>query len=176
MQHIVANLSTLEQYLKVQKETPEILRPERCPSCGKAGLWPHGSYDRKAERDSGAHEPVHIPRFFCPNCHKTCSSIPEFMSSRRWYMWSIQQAAMVLVLAGKSIAAVAKEIVLSRHTVSRWMGRLKERFRLHKDVLCQHFIDLGRADNFAGFWADCFSKIPLSKAMLFCHVAGVNIP
>jgi hypothetical protein len=44
------------------------------------------------------------------------------------------------------------------------------------DVLCQHLIDLGRTDNFAGFWSACLSKIPLSQAMLFCHVAGVNIP
>ena len=175
MQNIVPNITTLEQYLKAQKETPEIFRPDHCPNCGKAGLWPHGSYDRK-DRDSGTNEPIHILRFFCQNCHKTCSSIPEFMSPRRWYMWSIQQAAMALVLAGKSIALVAKEIVLSRHTVSRWMGRLKERFRFHKDVLCQHFIDLGRTDDFAGFWPACFGRIPLSQAMLFCHVAGVNVP
>jgi len=176
MQHIVANLTTLEQYLKAQKETPEIFRPDRCPSCGKEGLWIHGSYDRKADRSSGSHDPIHIFRFLCPWCHKTCSSIPELISPRRWYFWCIQQAALALVLAGESIAAVAREIVLSRHTVSRWMGRLKERFRFHKDVLCQHFINLGRTDDFAGFWPACFSKIPLSQAMLFCHVAGVNVP
>jgi transposase-like protein len=176
MQHIVANLNTLKQYLKAQKETPEIFRPERCPNCGKTGLWGHGSYDRKADRSSGVHDPVHISRFFCSHCHHTCSTLPEFMSPHRWYLWRIQQAAIVLVLAGKSIASVAKEIVLSRHTVNRWMGRLKERFRFHKDVLCQNLIDLGRTDDFAGFWSACFSKIPLSQAMLFCHIAGVNIP
>ena len=176
MQNIVPNLTTLAQHLKAQKETPERFRPVRCPSCGKAGLWDHGHYDRKADRASGAHDPIHIPRFFCQHCHKTCSTLPECISPRRWYLWCIQQAAMVLVLTGKSIAAVAREIAPSRHTISRWMGRLKERFRFHKDVLCQHITDLGRTDNFAEFWSACFSETPLSQAMLFCHVAGVNIP
>jgi len=91
-------------------------------------------------------------------------------------LWRIQQAAIALVLVGRSIAAVAREIAPSRHTISRWMERLKERFRFHKDVLCQHITDLGRTDNFAEFWSACFSEIPLSQAMFFCHVAGVNIP
>lgn len=176
MQNIVPNLTTLAQYLKAQKETPELFRPTRCPSCGKTGLWIHGYYDRKADRAPGAHDPVHIFRFFCPWCNCTCSVLPECISPRRWYLWCIQQAAMVLVLTGKSIAAVTREIAPSRHTINRWMERLKERFRLHKDVLCQHITDLGRTDNFAEFWSACFSETPLSQAMLFCHVAGVNIP
>jgi transposase-like protein len=175
MQKIVPNLGTLEQYLKAQKNTPEIFRPERCPNCGMKVLWGHGSYDRKADRSSD-HNPVRIFRFFCPFCHCTCSVLPEYISPRRWYLWSIQQAAIVLVLSGKSIAATARAIASSRHTISRWMGRLKERFRFHKDVLCQHITDLGRTGNFAEFWLACFNKIPLSQAMLFCHVAGVNVP
>lgn len=176
MRHIVANLTTLDQYLKAQKETPAIFRPERCPSCGKEGLWIHGSYDRKADRSSGSRDLIHIFRFFCPSCNCTCSVLPECISPDRWYLWHIQQAAIVLVLAGKSLAAVAREVVPSRHTISRWLGRLKERFKFHKDVICQHFIDLGRTDNFADFWSACLSKIPLSKAMLFCNAAGVTIP
>lgn len=176
MQNIVPNLTTLEQYLNAQKEAPGIFRPERCPSCGKEGLWIHGCYDRKADRSSGSHDPVHIFRFFCPWCNCTCSVLPECIPPYRWYLWRVQQAAIILVLFGKSIAAVAKAITPSRHTISRWMERLKERFRLHKDVLCQHLIDLGRTGDFTEFWSACFSKIPLSQAMLFCHIAGVNIP
>jgi hypothetical protein len=81
--------------------------------------------------------------------------LPEEIPPRRWYLWSIQQAAIVLTLAGKSLTAVAKEVAPSRHTVSRWLGRLKERFRFHKDVLCQHVIDLGRTDNLVDFWLAC---------------------
>ena len=176
MRNIVPNLTTLEQYLKAQKETPGIFRPERCPNCGKAGLWNHGSYNRKADRASGVYNPVQIPRFFCSHCRHTCSILPKFISPHRWYSWSIQQAVMVLIFTGNSVVAVAKKIVLSRHTVSRWIERLKERFRFHKDVLCQHFTDLGRSDNFADFWSACFCKVSLSQAMLFCHIAGVNVP
>jgi hypothetical protein len=81
-----------------------------------------------------------------------------------------------LVLAGKSLTATAKESIPSRHTISRWLGRLKERFRFHRDALCQHFIDLCYTEDFAGFWLACFRKIPLSQAMCFCNVAGVSVP
>ena len=102
--------------------------------------------------------------------------MPECISPKRWYLWNLQQAAIVLVLAGKSLTATAKKVTPSRHTISRWLGRLKERFRLYKDVLTRHFIDLGRTDDFAGFWLACFKKIPLSQAMCFCNAAGVDIP
>jgi transposase-like protein len=177
MRAIVPDILKLEQYLVVQKETPERIRPARCPNCGNGGMWCHGHYDRKADRASiKPHNPVHILRFFCPCCDKTCSVLPECISPRRWYLWSIQQAAIALVLAGNSLATTAKKFVLSRHTINRWMGRLKERFRFHKDVLCQQFIDLGRTDDFVGFWLACFSKMPLSQAMRLCNVAGVVIP
>ena len=176
MHNIVPSIPTLDQYLTIQKEEPERFRPDKCPYCGKAGLWSHGHYDRKADRIDGSHNPVIIPRFFCPSCHKTCSVFPECISPRRWYLWSLQQVALVLVLAGKSLTATAKKVTPSRHTISRWLGRLKERFRLHKDALTRHFIDLGRSSDFTGFWLACFKKISLSRAMCFCNAAGVDIP
>jgi hypothetical protein len=75
-----------------------------------------------------------------------------------------------------SLTATAKKVIPSRHTISRWLGRLKERFRLHKDVLTGHFIDLGRSSGFTEFWSACFKKIHLSQAMCFCNAAGVDIP
>lgn len=176
MRNILLNIPEIDQYLKAQKEQPETLRPPNCPNCGKEGLWHHGHYDRKTASASSSREPVHIYRFFCPHCHKTCSTLPECISPHRWYLWKIQQMAAALVFAGKSFRTIAKTIAPSRHTISRWMGRLKERFRLHKDALCQHFIDLGGIDNFVGFWLSCFSRISLSQAMCFCNAAGVKIP
>ncbi len=179
MQSIVPEILALDQYLKVQKEEPERFRPSYCPCCGKAGLWCHGHYDRKADRSSTSmdtHNPVPIFRFFCPYCNCTCSVLPECIPPKRWYLWNIQQIAIALVLAGKSLAAIAKEITPSRYTVNRWLIRFKERLRFHKDVLCQHFINLGRTNNFADFWSSCLKKILLSQAMRLCHVAGVNIP
>lgn len=54
---------------------------------------------------------------------------------------SNRSIALVLVLVGKSLTATAKKVIPSRHTISRWLRRLKERFRPHKDVLTRHFID-----------------------------------
>lgn len=176
MYNILANILGLDQYLKIQEENVELLRPSVCPHCKKAGLWCHGVYERKSSRTSGNHDLVCVFRFFCPHCHRTCSTLPEYMSPRRWYLWDVQQMAMALFFAGKSLTAIAKTIAPSRHTISRWLGRLKERFKLHKDTLCQHFMDLGRTDDFVGFWSACFRKISLSQAMYFCNVAGVNIP
>lgn len=178
MRNIVPEIQALDQYQKLKKEEPECFRPACCPGCGKAGLWRHGHYGRKADRQntSATLNPVSILRFFCQHCGKTCSTLPECMPSRRWYLWSIQQAALARALAGKSFSAIAKEVMLSRHTVSRWLTRLKARLRLHKDALCQRFNDLGRTHDFSGFWLACLKKIPLSQAMRICHATGVTIP
>jgi transposase-like protein len=176
MRNIVLNIPDIDQYLKAQKEKPEILCPSNCPNCGKAGLWHHGHYDRKTARTSSSHDPVHIFRFYCPHCHKTCSTLPEYIPPRRWYLWNIQQTSAALVFAGKSFRAIARSIAPSRHTVSRWIRRLKERFKLHRDTLCQHIIDPGGIDNITGFWLACFNKISLSQAMCFCNAAGVDVP
>lgn len=176
MRNIVLNIAEPDQYLKKQKEGSGALRPPNCPSCGKAGLWGHGGYDRKASRASSNHDLVRIFRFFCPYCHKTCSTLPEYIPPQRWYLWSMQQVAITLVCAGKSFRAIAKSITPSRHTISRWIERIKERFRLHRDVLCQHISELGSIDNHAGFWLACFNKISLSQAMCFCNAAGVKVP
>jgi transposase-like protein len=179
MVNIVPEILTLNQYQKLNKEQLKLLRPVACPHCGMKGSWIHGCYGRKADRQNTSKNtlnPILVRRFFCPHCGKTCYVLPECISPRRWYLWRMQQIALLLVLSGKSLSAIAKEITPSRHTVSRWLERFKERLRLHKDVLCQHFSDLGRAHSFADFWTACIGKISLSKAMYFCHVAGVTIP
>jgi len=35
-----------------------------------------------------------IPRFYCPNCHHTCSRLPACLSPRRQYWWKRQQAVL----------------------------------------------------------------------------------
>jgi hypothetical protein len=103
--------------------------------------------------------------------------IPECIPPRRWYLWNdFQQVAIAAVLIGKSFNAIAEKIAPSRHTVSRWINWLGEQFSTHADVLRQHITDLGRFSAFEDFWPACFKKISLSKAMLLCNAAGVNIP
>ena len=183
MRHIVPDILLLQQHLlalKVEAEK-ERYRYKYCPFCGAPGLWCHGHYDRKAVRNdteevAGTKNPIPIPRFFCPKCKKTCSSLPECIAPQRWYLWSVQQAALMLILTGKSLAKIAKELKLGRHTVSRWIARCKERFRLHYDVLCNHFAELGRTADFTEFWQRCCNKIRLSRAMYLCNISGVNVP
>ena len=176
--HIIANIASLIQYIKTLKNTPGFLRLENCPCCGKASLWRHGFYPRKASRGESneSPNPILIQRFFCPDCKKTSSVLPECIPPRRWYLWDIQQAALLLLLAGKSLNAAAKEIMPSRHTIKRWLTRLKKQFPLHKDVLCSHFIRLDRAVDYIDFWKIFFKDNLLSAAMRLCHVTGVLIP
>jgi hypothetical protein len=82
----------------------------------------------------------------------------------------------MLILAKTTFKAAAIAVAPSRRTISRWTARFTERFHLHKDVLCGHFIDLGRNIGLADFWQACLNKISLAQAMRLCHVAGVPVP
>lgn len=177
MTWILSDILSLTQYL-VTVQMKEFSDTGRCPHCGNATLWHHGYYYRKPDRstDTQSLNPLPIQRYFCPNCKKTCSALPECLPPRRWYLWQIQQAALTLLLAGKSMRAIAQEITPSRRTIGRWSTRFKEQFHLHKDVLCGHFIDLGRNIGLSDFWRACLNKISLSHAMRLCHVAGVPVP
>lgn len=175
---ILSDIVSLRQYIMIF-EKKEFADNERCSHCGKSGLWRHGSYARKADRTSKPREslnPILIQRYYCPSCRKTCSVMPECIPPHRWYLWSIQQAALTLLLAGKSLRAIAQEIAPSRRTVGRWINRFKEQFHFHKDVLCTHAVDLGRTTGFTDFWQACFGQMSLAQAMRLCHVAGVFIP
>ena len=182
MRYIVPEVVSLLQHLTLLKINQELYRYERCPHCGLLGMWRHGHYDRKSVRQSRSEgseqitNPIPIYRFFCPGCKKTCSTLPECIAPRRWYSWSVQQAVLLLSLAGNSLSKIAKKHSLSRCTVRRWMARCKERFRQHKDALCNHFPELGRTAGFADFWQSCCGKMALSRAMYFCNVSGVDIP
>lgn len=175
--HILAGIMSLLQYKQSQELNQN--RLERCLCCGLAYPWLHGCYPRKSDRSSNQDEslnPILIQRYYCPGCRQTCSVLPECLPPRRWYLWEIQQIAMMLTLNGTSFNTTAKQIAPSRHTISRWMARLREKFCFHKDVLCGHFINLGRNCGIDDFWKACLNKISLAQAMRLCHVAGVPVP
>jgi transposase-like protein len=177
MQSILAGIMSLLQHKESHKLKQQ--RLERCLCCGRPFPWLHGCYPRKADRSGSQEEslnPILIQRYYCPGCRRTCSVLPECLPPHRWYLWKVQQIALIPVLTGTSFEAAAKEIAPSRHTISRWAERLAEQFHLHKDVLCGHFIDLGRNIGLADFWQACMIKIPLAQAMRLCHVAGVPVP
>ena len=180
MNVILAGITSLLQYLNLFVEQKSIWsHPRCCPSCGKSGLWLHGCYPRKANRSDNQDQlsnPISIQRYYCPACRKTCSLLPECLPPRRWYLWEVQQSALILVFSGLSFNAAAKKVAPSRHTISRWAARLTEQFRLHKDILCGHIIDLGQRTGVHDFWQACLNKISLAQAMRLCHVAGEIVP
>lgn len=179
MLHILPRILSLCQYRYEIDQKPEQNRPAKCEYCGKKHPRRHAQYQRKTERDSssaGLRSPLFIQRYYCAACGRTTSALPECIPPRRWYLWEIQQCALVLSLLGKSAYAIAKEIIPSHHTISRWVARFHEQFILHKDTLCVHFSELGRTSDLAEFWQACFDKITLGAAMRLCHVAEVFIP
>jgi len=176
---IIAGLLSLNQYVEVLKNAPDACRLEKCLCCGKANPWHHGGYQRKADRSNSGNislNPIVIQRFFCPDCHHTFSVLPECIPPRRWYLWEVLQAALLLSITGISLRAVASKSIPARHTIKRWTTRFEEQFCQHKDILCNYFTELGRTINFSSFWESCLRHIPLSKAMQLCHASGATIP
>ena len=176
---ILPEITTLTQYLfQTENSKSDIFDNIRCVHCGCDKLWKHGWYYRKADRDNHATEslnPIPIQRFLCLSCKKTCSALPECIPPRRWYLWKIQQIIFALFLIGKTIYAIAKDSIPSRYTIRRWIINFKKQFELHKSVLCQHFVNLGRTKDFTDFWCRCFKDISLAQSMRICNVAGVSI-
>ena len=181
MPFIVPNIDTIKQYLNLLTEQgPSAFRPDCCPTCGKLGLWCHGTYPRKADRlNSGSESlnPIPICRFMCSRCNHTCSSLPECIPPRRWYLWIVQSAAWVLMLIQFSLRRIASILPPARHTFSRWGNRFTLSFKMHVFHLCSRFSDLGASSaSMATFWGACLKDMTLSHAMYWIHHAGGKIP
>lgn len=179
MNTILADIVSLAQYLKILREDPDRCRLEYCCHCGRAGPWHHGCYTRKADRSktpSSSLNPVPILRFFCPDCHRTSSVLPECVPPRRWYLWDCQQAIFLSVLMGKSVYAIVQSVLPSRHTLYRWLQRFHEQFQAHQAVLHSHTVCFNQSPCFSDFWQAVLKIFSLGQAMRLCHVAGVFIP
>ncbi len=168
---IIADILSLTQYIKTNIESSLIL----CVYCNCSNLWRNGTYSRKADRE-GKLNPIVIQRYYCCGCHKTFSVLPECISPRRWYLWSIQQTAWLMVLSGQSIRSISALLKPSRRTIARWRDWFMDKLIVHRDTLCNFFSELGRAVGLEGFWQACLEQMPLSKAMRLCHESGVIIP
>lgn len=176
---IISGIISLCQHLNRQQLTPEDYRPERCSPCGMSGLHCHGFYVRKANRravEFETDEMIAIPRFRCPHCYVTCSSLPEAIPPRRHYLWCWQQLVLVSLLGGMSLNAVAKQVRPSRKTIKRWFDRFKSRFALDAAALRNRFAELGRCDGFSELWQTGLTQMSLSSAMYHIHDSGTSIP
>ena len=181
MVHILADILTLIQYKnEVEDGFKEKYRPERCEHCGKRKVWCHGSYPRQAagrrNQSDSVLNPLKIQRYYCVSCCRTMSVLPECLPPHRWYLWSVQQAALLLVLSGTSIYKVAQISAASRHTLARWMSRFKEQLLVHRDALGCIKSSLSRTAGFYSFWGSCLKLMSLSEAIRLCHVSGVVVP
>jgi hypothetical protein len=181
MSGILAKITSLGQHIQHFHDNPEDYRPSQCPYCHKSGVWAHGCYKRAVDRDEKTRtrdllDPVPIPRFLCPHCGKTCSTLPECIPPRRWYLWVIQQAALLSLLAGESLPPRKPSKRPGRSTIKRWWNGLKEDFHLHADTLRAQDSELGRVSGFLEFWQECLGKMSLSEAMYLLHKGGLIIP
>lgn len=175
---IVAGISSLAQHLQQLNTNPEAYRPERCPYCGCITLWGHGCYYRHPDRTNNSRNtlnPIPILRFICARheCGKTSSVLPECIAPRRWYMWSVQQAMLVLLLTDK---LVTEQTYPYPRTVWRWWTRLKDCFDIHRYHLANWDSHLGQYASAMIFWAAIFLQRPLSKVMLILNQQGVVVP
>lgn len=179
MLYIVPNIQSLVQYLETLKTESEKYKIEKCPTCGHCVLWHHGQWYRKADRENptgSSLNPIPILRFYCPVCHHTSSALPECIPPRRWYLWSVQCAVMLMVFSGVTIYKASQAVLPSRWTIRRWLLRLKNQFSLHSVQLRSLWSWLGYCTSLREFWSAVVGHAPFSTAMRILHDQGVAVP
>jgi transposase-like protein len=177
---ILPGIASLAQHLQHLASRSEDYRPVRCPGCGRSGVWCHGFYTRKADRSAppgSSLNPIPIPRFYCSGCRRTCSTLPECLPPRRWYLWVVPQALVLLLCAGGSLAAASRVLAPSEATLGRWWRRLRARFPEQVFALRHRYPDLGRVpEEPLSFWRACLASMTFAHAMGCLHQGGIAIP
>ncbi len=179
MCRILPAIDSLDQHLYQLEHHPDAYRSEHCPHCGLGGIWCHGYYFRKADREGadGIYlDPVPIPRYYCRHCTRTCSRLPSGIAPRRWYLWAVQQTVLTLLLNGYSIRKAARKCRPGRRTISRWWHWLEQQFDPHSFHLRNRFPELGRHACLSSFWSACFHQMSLADAMAWLDREDVIIP
>lgn len=178
MHRIVPGILSLLQHIELVAAAPQRYRPSHCPHCQADRLWAHGRYWRKADRLADPQDslnPVAVLRFFCRSCVRTCSRLPECIAPRRWYDWAVQQAVLLLLLAGCSVRECAARTGRAWRTVQRWGAWLTERGDVFAFFLRSRFAELGRAGEGAAFWLGVLQMMSLSRAMAWLDLE-VDVP
>lgn len=176
MRPIIADILELPQYLELIKNDRSQLRPKTCPYCPHHFVHFHGCFPRKPDRTNSQLNPIPIFRFRCPECRRTCSVLPECISSRRWYMWLDQEVAIKDVAKDESFRKSARQSLPSRQSIARWWYRLVEQFEEHHQHFRVCYAELGKIITCKDFWVTLLKKISLSKAMLSLIQAKMAIP
>jgi hypothetical protein len=185
MLRIGPTIATIALHVKTMMEAKEreAYRPSRCPTCKLNGLWCHGTYEREAGRGLGKLDPVEVPRYLCGRkggCGGSCSTLPSCLPPRHWYLWSIQQAVLVLLLAGVSLHRCADIVGAiwgpSRSTARRWRGWLSKQHLLFSHHLLTAHCEWGRAPNWEAFWRKALECERLAALMQSLDRADVAVP
>jgi transposase-like protein len=169
MNRIVDSIASLAEHVIAVVANAEQYRPDACPHCGRAGVWRHGCYHRKADRSAGDGEslnPVAVLRFVCSACARTCSRLPACIAPRRWYDWVVQQGVLLLLLGGASLHCCAHCSGRDRRTVRRWRTWLHERGEVFAFCLRSRLPELGRVADFESFWRHVIEQVSLQQAMV----------
>jgi hypothetical protein len=96
---------------------------------------------------------------------------------RRWYLWAVPQALLLLLCAGVSLAAASDRLAPCEATLGRWWRGWKKAFPAHGFALRQHLPDLGRsAEGPLAFWENALGVLSFDQAMRLVHQAGLPIP
>ena len=178
MHRIVGSVTSLVQHLVAVATDPEIYRPSACPHCGYARVWHHGCYHRKADRGAptdASRELIPVLRFLCAACPRTCSRLPACISPRRWYDWAMQQAVLLLLLAGCSLRHCARCGGVDRRTVGRWRDWLHDRDDRFAFFLRNRWPELGRVAEFVLFWRNVIDTLSMQVAFAWLD-RNLDIP
>lgn len=133
MNHIVPNIITLVQAKNISYDN----RPEKYVYCSKLNPCKHGTLPRQPDRENSSAEslnPVNIQRYYCKGCKKTFSAIPECISPKRWYTWTVQEKVLMCFILGCSAYSIAKQYKPSYKTIRRWLARAGDQFIFHKHL------------------------------------------
>ena len=179
MCRMIGSVHTLAQHFLTLHIDPSAYRPKRCPQCKHGVLWAHGVYYRQGDRSLISENRcvlIPVPRFCCPHCNTTCSRLPACLSPRRWYPWSAQGLAQLLVLAGTPLTRIREWVGASADTIRRWRVRLAERTKTFEFHLRSVFPDLGRHGQRDAFWSAALREPGLSEAMVTVCRLGEAVP
>lgn len=86
MQPILADILELAQHLIHLDQQPKAYKPDSCVCCGLPGLWCHGHYPRKSDRESPASETLNP---MCPSGKRASNDSKLLLVMNQPSCWAI---------------------------------------------------------------------------------------